>query len=268
MGRTRIIVAGACGSMGRVTLKTIMKTPSLKLVGAVDRNKVGTDVCELIDCKSSGVLITEEIPKITDGYDPIVLVDFTRAEVAVQNVYTCLDYGYYAIIGTTGIDEDIIEELKLKAEESRIGVLIAPNFAIGAVLMMKFAKIAAQYMSYSEIIEQHHDKKIDAPSGTALMTAQIISEVQKNSTKGKNKELLKLQGVRGGNLDGVAIHSMRLPGFLAHHTVIFGDIGQRLTLKHDSINRESFMPGVILAIEEIIKIKGLYLGLENLMKWN
>jgi 4-hydroxy-tetrahydrodipicolinate reductase len=235
MGRIRVIVTGACGKMGRVTLKTILSTPTLKLVGAVDPKNIGIDVGELVEHKEVGVTITSELPVIKEGYDPIVVVDFTREEVAYENIKKCMEYGYYGVIGTTMSDEELFYEIRSEIEKSGIAVLIAPNFAIGAVLMMRFAKIAAKYMETSEILEQHHDKKLDAPPGTALMTAQIISEVQRNSTKGKNRERLKIHGVRGGNLDGVPIHSMRLPGFLSHHTVIFGDIGQRLTLKHDSI---------------------------------
>jgi 4-hydroxy-tetrahydrodipicolinate reductase len=215
-----------------------------------------------------GICITDRIPEIPLTSEPVVAIDFTQPGVASQNILECLELGYHCVVGTTGIDEEKIDLIKERAEKAQLGVLIAPNFAIGAVLMMRFARIAAKYMSTSEIIEQHHDRKIDAPSGTSLMTAQLISEVQRNSPKEKQKELLKLQGVRGGNLDGVNIHSLRLPGFLAHHTVIFGDEGQTLTLRHDSINRESFMPGVMLAIDEIHRMKGLFIGLENLMKWN
>jgi len=268
MGRIRVMVTGACGKMGKVTLKAIINNPSLKLIAAIDHKNLGDDIGEIIGSKHMGIKIIDKIPIIENSNDPIVLIDFTREDVALQNILKCIELGYYGVIGTTISDEDILHEIEEKIKNSKIGVIIAPNFAIGAVLMMKFAKIAAKYMENSEIIEQHHDKKLDAPSGTALMTAQIISEVQRNSTKGKNRELLKIDGVRGGTLDGVTIHSMRLPGFLSHHTVIFGDLGQRLTLQHDSINRESFMPGVILAITEIIKLKGLYTGLEHLMKWD
>lgn len=267
MGRTRVIIIGACGRMGLVTVRAVAKHPGLNLVGAVDIRNLGVDIGSLADYKELGIRVEESIPEEVEGYDPVVAVDFTQPDAAGRNALACLDRGYHVVVGTTGLDEDVLDAIRSRAETARLGVLIAPNFAIGAVLMMRFARIAAKYMGHAEIIEQHHDLKLDAPSGTALMTAQLVAEVQRNSSKEKQKELLKIQGVRGGNLDGVSIHSLRLPGFLAHHTVIFGDVGQTLTLKHDSINRECFMPGVMLALAEIVKARGLIIGLEHLMVW-
>lgn len=266
MGRTRVLVIGACGSMGRETVRSLLATPSLKLAGAVDVSRLGEDIGEIAVGRPCGVRVAATLPEL-EGHDPTVAVIFTHPEAATGRIRECLARGIPAVVGTTGIDEDEVADIRREAESARIGVLLAPNFAIGAVLLMRFAKIAAKYMRGAEIIEQHHDAKADAPSGTSLMTAQLISEVQRQSSKEKRKELLKLQGVRGGNLDGVNIHSVRLPGCLAHHTVLFGEVGQTLTLRHDSISRESFMPGVLLAIEEIGRVTGLVVGLENLMKW-
>lgn len=270
MGRIRVIILGACGRMGLVTVPAVARHPNLKLVGAVDIRNLGVDIGGLADYRDLGVRVRESLPEPDEfeGYDPVVAVDFTRPDVAGANTLACLERGYHVIVGTTGLDEDVVESIRDKAGETRLGVLIAPNFAIGAVLMMRFARIAAKYMGQAEIIEQHHDCKLDAPSGTALMTAQLIAEVQRNSSKEKQKELLKIQGVRGGSLDGVNIHSLRLPGCLAHHMVVFGDQGQTLTLRHDSINRECFMPGVLLALEEVVKVSGLIVGLEHLMVWD
>lgn len=274
MARIRVVVLGACGNMGRETVKMVLGTPSLKLAGAVDRSRAGEDAGSVAGALPCGIPVTERLPdglsgsNPLSGRDPVVAVDFTHPDTAVANALQCIGRGFPTIVGTTGLDEEDVVTLRGRAEAAGLGVLLAPNFAIGAVLMMRFARIAARYMRSAEILEQHHDRKVDAPSGTALMTAQIISEVLRQSSKEKVKELLKLQGARGGNLDGVAIHSMRLPGFLAHHTVIFGDVGQTLTLRHDSINRESFMPGVRLGIDEIVHVRGLVVGLENLMRWD
>lgn len=266
MARTRVIVVGACGSMGRETVRTLLSTPSLMFHGAVDVARIGEDIGEIAVGRPCGVTVTDAIPA-PDGPYPHAAVIFASHDAATGRILECLDRGIPAVVGTTGIDEEEAARIRAAAERTGLGVLLAPNFAIGAVLLMRFAKIAAQYMRAAEILEQHHDTKVDAPSGTALMTAQIISEVQRQSSKEKRKELLKLPGARGGTLDGVSIHSVRLPGCLAHHTALFGDVGQTLTLRHDSISRESFMPGVLLALEEIHRLRGLVVGLEHIMKW-
>lgn len=177
-----------------------------------------------------------------------------------------LSHGVRPVVGTTGFSETDIEELRRLAEEKELGAIIAPNFAIGAILMMKFAQMAANYFEDVEIIEKHHDRKLDAPSGTAIKTAELISKVRQSKQQGHPDEKEELVGARGANVDGMRIHSVRLPGLVAHQEVIFGGVGQTLTIRHDSLNRESFMPGVKLAVEAVLNLKTLVYGLEHIIE--
>lgn len=220
MAKIKVLVNGARGKMGSETVKAVLKETDLELVGQTD---IGTDLAEAI----------KELK-------PEVIVDFTTPATVMKNVKAILENGCHAVVGTTGLSPKDLEELKTLCAKNEVNCLVAPNFAIGAVLMMKFATEAAKYMPQVEIIELHHDKKLDAPSGTALKTAEMI---------GKK----------------VPIHSVRLPGLVAHQEVIFGGVGQTLTIRHDTINRESFMPGVLMAIHKVKKIKGLVYGLEHLL---
>ncbi|MFH1361609.1 MAG: 4-hydroxy-tetrahydrodipicolinate reductase, partial [bacterium] len=223
---------GANGKMGQETVKAILEAGDLELVG---QNDIGDNLAESI--KETGTQ---------------VVVDFTTPAVVYKNVKTILNAKAHAVVGTTGLSDGNLAEIKKLCAKNKVNCLVAPNFAIGAVLMMKFAKEAAHYMPQVEIIELHHDKKIDAPSGTAKKTAEMI--------KGESK------GIKDKK---IPIHSVRLQGLVAHQEVIFGGLGQTLTIRHDSISRESFMPGVIMAIRKISgsgkKIKGLVLGLDNLL---
>ncbi len=196
---------------------------------------------------------------------PDVIVDFTIPEVVKQNAEIAIRMGVRLIIGTTGLTQEEIAHLDRLAKEYNIGGLIAPNFAIGAVLMMKFASMASKYISHVEIIELHHDQKLDAPSGTAIKTAELIAQERKEIKQGNTDEKESIEGARGGEFHGFRIHSVRLPGLVAHQEVIFGDQGQTLTIRHDSINRESFMPGVNLAIKKIQSISGIIYGLEHIL---
>jgi 4-hydroxy-tetrahydrodipicolinate reductase len=170
------------------------------------------------------------------------------------------------VIGTTGFSNEDLERLTELAQEKNTGAIIAPNFAIGAILMMKFSQMAAKYLPDVEIIEKHHDQKLDAPSGTALKTAQLITEVREEKRQGHPDEKEDLEGARGAELQGIRIHSVRLPGLVAHQEVMFGGEGQLLTIRHDSMNRASFMPGVKMAVESVMNIEGLVYGLENIME--
>lgn len=194
-----------------------------------------------------------------------VLVDFTIPEVVYEHTRTALECGIRPVVGTTGLTQDQLYELDKLSQEKQLGAIIAPNFAIGAVLMMKFAQIAAKYMPHLEIIEYHHDKKLDAPSGTAKKTAELISQSRVEIKQGHPQEKETIEGVRGGYVDGFRIHSVRLPGFVAHQEVIFGDEGQILTIRHDSLHRSSFMPGVKMAIERVMKLDHMVYGLEHIM---
>lgn len=262
----KVVVNGAAGKMGSEVVRAIKKEPDMKLVGACDVQNIGIDVGEMAAVGPMGIEISKDLKTLLSSEKPDVVVDFTHPNVAMANTKTILESKVNAVIGTTGLSEKDLAEIKNLCEKNKVNCLVAPNFAIGAVLMMMFSKNAAKYMPNVEIIELHHDKKADAPSGTAIKTAELIleSEASKDLQKGKVAEIEKLDGARGGNMKGIHIHSVRLPGFVAHQEVIFGGLGQTLTIRHDSISRESFMPGVVMAIRKIRSINGLVYGLEHL----
>jgi len=220
MAKIKVIVNGAKGKMGLETAKAVEKDVTLDLVAQTD---VGDDLMAKI--RETGAE---------------VVVDFTHPSAVMKNIRTILAGGAHGVIGTTGISEEDLREIKTLCEKNKVNCLVAPNFAIGAVLMMRFAKEAIKHMPSAEIIEFHHETKADKPSGTAVKTSHLMG-----------KE--------------VPIHSVRLPGLVAHQEVIFGGLGQTLTIRHDSISRESFMPGVLMAISKIKGLKGLVYGLEQLL---
>lgn len=260
----KVLVSGACGRMGQAVVKAVMEDPELQLVSAVDIVG-GADAGEMVGLGKSGVIVTADLAKAIDDTKPEVMVDFTRPDVVFNNVVLALKKQVAPVIGTTGLSAEQKAELEALSKENDTPVFIAPNFAIGAVLMMLMAKQAAKYMPEVEIIELHHDKKLDAPSGTALQTANMIAEIRKAHVQGNPAEEEKLAGARGANVEGMHIHSVRLPGYVAHQEVIFGGLGQTLTIRHDSLNRESFMPGVCLACKKVLGLQGLVIGLDKVM---
>ena len=192
-------------------------------------------------------------------------IDFTIPKVAYEHTRFALEHGLAPVVGTTGFTTEEITDLIELSREKNLGGLIAPNFAIGAVLLMQFAAQAAKYFPNVEIIELHHDKKKDAPSGTAVKTAELISQVRQPQEQGAPDEEESLPGARGANYQGMHIHSVRLPGLVAHQEVIFGSQGEGLTLRHDSYDRVSFMTGVNLGVKEVVKRHELVYGLEHLL---
>ncbi|RHM55918.1 4-hydroxy-tetrahydrodipicolinate reductase [Mitsuokella sp. AF33-22] len=261
---TTVIVNGACGRMGQAVLKAVQEADELELVGAVDI-KGGADTGTLVGLPASGILVETDLEALLERKKPEVMVDFTRPDVVFGNVMTALKHGTSPVVGTTGLSDEQKAEIAKAAEENATPAFIAPNFAIGAVLLMIMSRQAAKYMPEVEIIELHHDKKLDAPSGTAIQTAEMIAEVRKEHQQGNPDEFEKLPGARGANYEGMHIHSVRLPGYVAHQEVIFGGLGQTLTIRHDSMNRESFMPGVVLAAKKVRSLKGLTVGLDKLL---
>lgn len=252
--------------MGRETAKAVLaEGPTLKLVGAVDPRKAGVVLGEMIGVPECEIKISENPNQVFSSTQADVLVDFTNPQAVLQNAKTALKNGAAAVIGTTGLDVVGIAELEKLAGRAGKAVLIVPNFALGAVLMMDFARSAAHYFKDVEIIEMHHNHKVDAPSGTAIKTAQMIQQERDPLRQGHPEEYEKLKGVRGGESEGIRIHSVRLPGLVAHQEVIFGAPGQTLTIRHDSLHRESFMPGVIMAIRQVCGLKGVVIGLEKIL---
>lgn len=260
----KVMVSGACGRMGQAVLKAVIEDSELELVGAVDLAG-GADAGELVGLGKNGVIVGTDLEAVIDAFSPEVMVDFTRPDVVYANAVKAIKKGVSPVIGTTGLSDEEKAELAELSKANNTPVFIAPNFAIGAVLMMLMARQAAKYMPEVEIIELHHDKKLDAPSGTALQTAAMISEVRKAHVQGNPEETEKVAGARGADVDGMRIHSVRLPGYVAHQEVIFGGLGQTLTIRHDSLNRESFMPGVCLACKKVRNLEGLVIGLDKIM---
>ena len=261
---TTVIVNGACGRMGQAVLKAVQEADGLELVGAVDI-KGGADTGSLVGLPANGILVEADLEALLARKKPEVMVDFTRPDVVFGNVMTALAHKTSPVVGTTGLSDEQKAEIAKAAEENDTPAFIAPNFAIGAVLLMVMSRQAAKYMPDVEIIELHHDKKLDAPSGTAIQTAAMIAEVRKAHKQGNPDEFEKLEGARGADYEGMHIHSVRLPGYVAHQEVIFGGLGQTLTIRHDSMNRESFMPGVVLAAKKVRSLKGLTVGLDKLL---
>ena len=260
----RVGVIGAAGKMGREVCRAVLADPELTLVAAVDVAGNGM-VGELIGGDSK-VKLSDELDTLSDA-EVEVAVDFTHPSVVMGNLRYCIRHAIHAVVGTTGITADHLKEIQelIDEEGGESNVVVAPNFAIGAVLMMRFAASAVKYLHSVEIIELHHDQKADAPSGTALKTAEeIAKERDAASPSPVSKETIP--GVRGGAASGIPIHSVRLAGLVAHQEVLLGGPGQLLTIRHDSFDRASFMPGVLLAVKAISTRPGLTYGLEHLLE--
>lgn len=262
----KIVVAGAKGNMGREAVKMVTKEEKFQLAAVVDLEGGGKLMKDVPGMEPLDVPVYDDIVQCFEEVECDILIDFTSPGAGKKNALTALQYNVRPVVGTTGFTEEDVAELSKIANEKKIGAIIAPNFAIGAVLMMKFSQMAARYMPHVEIIEQHHDRKLDAPSGTAVKTAQMITEVRNEMKQGHPDEKEVLEGARGAELEGIRIHSVRLPGLVAHQEVIFGGEGQTLTIRHDSLNRTSFMPGVKLACETVLKLDHLVYGLEQIIE--
>lgn len=255
----KVLVSGAAGRMGREVVRTVLSAEDLELVAAVDPAHSGEPVGE-----GTGLSVSGDLAAAIEDTKPDVMVDFTHPSVVAGNIATALGRGVHCVVGTTGIDAVSLEALAGAAPEGTC-LFVAPNFALGAVLMMRFATEAAKYLPHVEILELHHDKKADAPSGTALRTASLIAASRASVPPAPGRETEVAEGARGALVDDVTIHSIRLPGLVAHQEVLFGGQGQTLSIRHDSIDRTSFMPGVLLAVRGVAGRSGLVVGLEQLM---
>ena len=244
----KVAVLGAKGRMGAETVAAIESASDLTLSSALD---LGDSLDQLIKTGTE------------------VIVDFTHPDSVMKNLEFAITNGIHVVVGTTGFDDKKLSELKnLLSKNTKVGALIAPNFGLGAVLMMQFSQKAAQYFESVEIIELHHANKVDAPSGTAIRTAELITDARKQSKKGAMPDASKtiIPGARGAKVGDVPIHSVRSHGYVAHQEVIFGDAGETLSIRHDSINRTGFMPGVLIGVRNVAKHPGLTVGLENYME--
>jgi 4-hydroxy-tetrahydrodipicolinate reductase len=260
----RVGVIGACGRMGLMVCRAAAEAEDTRLVAAIDRSRLGQSIGPLIGHPKIDVPISDELDRLLEA-EVEVAVDFTHPDVVMEDVRWCIAHAIHLVVGTTGVsDDDLVEVQRLIDDEgAESNVIVAPNFALGAVLMQRFAAQAARYFPASEIIELHHDGKADAPSGTAIATVRRMLEERAGPYRGPIAE--SLESVRGGDVEGVRIHSVRLPGLVAHQEVIFGGKGQTLTIRHDSIDRSSFIPGVLMAVRAVLVRSGLTLGLEPLL---
>jgi 4-hydroxy-tetrahydrodipicolinate reductase len=267
-----VVVNGAAGKMGREVIKAIAQAEDLLLMGAVDRNPAyrGQDVGEVAGCGSLEIPILDDLQSIlvlaTQEKIQGVMVDFTHPSGVYDNVRTAITYGVRPVVGTTGLTEEQIEDLADFAEKASTGCLIVPNFSLGMILLQQAALKAAQYFDHVEIIELHHNQKADAPSGTAIKTAQMLSELGKTYNPSQVKESETIDGARGGTVgENIPVHSIRLPGLIAHQEVIFGAKGEIYTLRHDTSDRSCYMAGVLLAIRKVTQLKSLVYGLEKIL---
>ncbi|MGB3510974.1 MAG: 4-hydroxy-tetrahydrodipicolinate reductase [Microcoleaceae cyanobacterium] len=267
-----VIVNGAAGKMGREVVKAIANATDMTLFGAIERSQeyIGQDAGDLAGCGFLEVPIINDLQGMlamaVQEKQPPVMVDFTHPEGVYENIRSAIAYGVKPVVGTTGLSPEQIQDLAEFSEKASIGTLIIPNFSIGMVLLQQAAIAASQYFDHVEIIELHHNQKADAPSGTAIKTAEMLSELGKSYNEPSVKETEKIEGARGClTEEGIRIHSVRLPGLIAHQEVIFGGPGQIYTLRHDTSDRSCYMPGVLLAIRKIPSITKLIYGLEKIL---
>ena len=260
----RVGVFGAGGRMGSTVCRAVAADPELELVAAIDPYHAGIDLHQL-GIEGTGLQVGAKPDAMADA-EAEVVVDFTVADAARENLRWCAANSVHAVVGTTGFSSDDLVELRDRFADSGANAVIAPNFAIGAVLMMRFAELAAPYFETAEVVELHHDEKADAPSGTAMLTAERMAAASKDWAEDPTTSLV-VEGARGGEgPGGIRVHSLRLRGLVAHQEVVLGTTGQSLTIRHDSFDRGSYMPGVLLAVRAVRDHPGLTVGLDGLLE--
>ena len=271
-----VLVSGALGRMGREVVNSVLNSPDCELVAAIDTNESnnGENISQLLNLKSSDVFISNDLEgslcSISQNYrnedvNP-VLVDFTHPDSVFENTRSSIAYGVSPIVGTTGLTPSQINDLSIFAQKASVGCAIVPNFSVGMVLLQQAASVAAKFYDNIELIEMHHNQKADSPSGTCIKTAEMIEEYPKKYNESIVNQSESLKGVRGGlRASGLNIHSIRLPGLLAHQVVIMGSPGETYTIRHDTIDRKAYMPGVLKAIQKIGNFNSLVYGLEKLI---
>jgi 4-hydroxy-tetrahydrodipicolinate reductase len=260
----RVVINGALGRMGQEITRAVVCEPGLKAVGAVEKEVTQqylplTEAPELIPFSS-------DLDSLLKSCDADVVVDFTNPEVSMAAARIAIKQKVNMVIGTTGLSEENLAEIENLCETHKVGAVVAPNFSLGAALLIHLSRFAAKFFDHAEIIEMHHDKKADAPSGTAVATARAMGQAHGKPFIYPQVTYEVLSNTRGGEMDGIAIHSVRLPGLMAGEEVVFGGAGETLSLRHNAISRECYIPGVILAIREVTKRKGLTYGLDALLK--
>ncbi|MCP9848770.1 4-hydroxy-tetrahydrodipicolinate reductase [Cyanobium sp. Morenito 9A2] len=277
-GPIPVVVAGALGRMGAEVVKAVSGAPGLELVGAIDTTpgKEGADVGLELGLGELEVAITADFEgslcaasqavRQSGPGGGAVLVDFTHPKVVYEHTRAAIAYGVHPVIGTTGLSPQQLSDLAVFAGKASVGAAVIPNFSVGMVLLQQAAAAAARFYDFAELTELHHNRKADAPSGTCLKTAELIEELGKSFNEPQVEEHETLAGVRGGlRASGLRLHSVRLPGLVAHQEVMFGAPGETYTLRHDTIERSAYMPGVLLSVRKVRQLPGLVYGLERLL---
>ncbi|MCX7597481.1 MAG: 4-hydroxy-tetrahydrodipicolinate reductase [Armatimonadetes bacterium] len=265
MSPIRVLVTGACGQMGRHIVRAVTQASDMELVGAVDPAGVGKDIGEVAVGHPIGIQVAGHLPAAIEESRPDAMVDFTHPDVVMDNLTVALKAGVACVVGTTGLGPNDLKVLERLCKRHNVTCIVAPNFSLGANLMMRFAAEAARYFDYAEIIERHHERKADAPSGTALKTAEMMVAARSEPMRLVSTTHDKLPGSRGGEMDGIRVHAVRLPGYVANQEVCFGNTGETLVIQHLTTSRECFVPGVLLALRRIREFEGLVYGLEKLL---
>jgi len=265
MSNIRVLVTGVCGRMGRLVTETIRGESDMLLVAGVDPTGAGSDLGEITSGRTSGMTVHGELAPAIAGSNPQVMVDFTTPAAVLANLREALSRKVACVVGTTGIPEAGFDEITRLCDENDTPAVIAPNFSLGAVLMMRFAAEAASRYDYAQVMEMHHPDKKDAPSGTAMRTAKLIAEAKGKRMESPPPTHVELPGVMGGELGGIGVHAARIEGVVADQKVLFGGVGETLSIEHRTTGRECFMPGMLLAVRQVMDQKGLVVGLENIL---
>lgn len=256
----RVAVHGAAGRVGREVVRAVAGAPDMTLTAAIDRIPAD-EVAPL----PADVPYYTSVQEALTAHPSDAIVDFSLAQATLEMLPQALALGARPVIGTTGFSPEQVERIGALCAEHNLGGFLAPNFTIGAVLLTKLAAVAAPYFEYADIVEEHHEMKVDAPSGTALGIAKAVHEAHPERFAHNDPEREPLTGTRGGDYEGISIHAARMPGRMAHHQVTFGGPGQTLSLRHDTTDRECYMPGVLMAVRKVGGLTGLTVGLDKLM---
>lgn len=261
----RILVTGACGRMGRFVVEAVSQVADMQLVGVVDPAGQGRALTEFVADALADIDVSGHLVAALEETQPQVMVDFTAPGVVMDNIEAALNAGVACVVGTTGLSATDLQVVERMCKRKQVPCLIASNFSIGANLMMKFAAQAAEVFDYAEIIERHHEGKVDAPSGTALTTAQMMAAARRRPLDEVPTKHDKLPGSRGGVTDRIHIHSVRMPGYVANQEVVLGGVGEILKLEHITTSRQCFIPGVLVGIRKVLGLEGLVYGLDNIL---
>ncbi|MDA0265267.1 MAG: 4-hydroxy-tetrahydrodipicolinate reductase [Chloroflexi bacterium] len=259
MAAIKVVISGATGKMGVETVGAVNREDGLTLVGGT----CATDRGASLATPAGDVPLSTDLASLLDQTQPDVLVDFTNATVAMEAASQAASRSVNVVMGASGFSEDQLQQLDAMAKDNGVGIIVAPNFALGAIVLKKLAEQAAPYFEYVDIVESHHEAKIDSPSGFALNLMRSLGENKQFARNQPEKE--NLPNTRGGEYNGISVHSIRMPGKSAHHEVIFGAAGQTVSIRHDTLGRDCYMPGVVRCVRDVVTRKGLVIGLENVL---